>query len=145
MPIVRKTVAETDEHPKRAAELRRKDLRNGMRVVVVSQNDGVIMRATVRSSPFNESWKNPNKENGQKILLRNEGDHPLRDGVVKVLRATLTDEKGGRTYSCSLFNLGVEPNENGHPNSALRLLNADRYDNQQLREDGSDPLDPPER
>ena len=145
MPIVRKTGAEFNEALRYTSGLDRKGLRNGMRVVVVGQNDRVIMRATVRSSPFNENWKKADKENGQKVLLRNEGDHPLLDGIVKMLRATLTDEKGGRTYMCSLFTLGVVPDENGNRNSALRLLNADRYDNQQLCVDGSDPLDPPER
>lgn len=142
MIVSKNSDAQSGVNPANRSALGRMSMRNGMRVVVCSRRDGVIGRATVRSSPFTESHKKADKKSGQFVLLRNDDNWLLQD--VSVLRAKATNE-GPQTFSYSLYDLGVAPDEDGNWNTDQYLLNADKYDNSQPCEDGSDLLDPPER
>jgi hypothetical protein len=125
MIVSKHTEAVNDGNPFHRSALRRQDMRRGRQVVLYDIEKDTAMNATIMSSPFTTGPKMPDRENGSTILLR--------------------DNDLGSTGTYSLFLLGVEPSSQGEWCSSQYLLDANRYNNQQLREDGSDPLDPPER
>lgn len=113
-----------DKNPLSRSALRRKDLHRGRQVLVYDMKKGVIMDATIMSSPFNEMPDRPNHQGTNILVQNNDFDH---------------------INAHSLYALGVTPDVSGAWSAERYLLDTNRYNNQQLREDGSDPYDPPDR
>lgn len=125
MIVTKRTEAINSGNRFNRSALRRKDLRPGRPVVAYDIKQGTVTNLTIMSWPFSADPKRPNRERGDTILLRSDDT--------------------GDTSTDSLFLLGVEPSVQGEWCNRQYLLDANRYNNQLLREDGSDPLDPPDR
>lgn len=125
--IVRKDApVVNDRNPLSPSALRRKDMRRGRQVLVYDiTKGGVIMDATIVSSPYDHGPKLPDRNHGMKVLVQNNDFN--------------------QTHEHSLVDLGVVPDESGQWNTNRYLLDTNRYSSRQLREDGSDLLDPPDR
>lgn len=118
---------DSDSVRRNRGTLSRKDMRRGRQVVVWNKRTQTATPATIMSSPFDEESGDSDRENGQKVWMR-----------------TNVDGKDD-TNAYYLHELGVEPDRSGGSQSDQSLLDANKYGNRQLCEDGSEPLDPPER
>jgi hypothetical protein len=119
------TQGNVDPERRNYSALSRKDMRRGRQVVLWNIKTQTAVVATIMSPPLDEHTNKPDRENGQLVRLR------LEERVV--------------TNIYTLYELGAIPDETGDYNDEQYLLDRNQYNNQQLREDGSGPLDPPER
>ncbi|MDB5168613.1 MAG: hypothetical protein JWO55_871 [Candidatus Saccharibacteria bacterium] len=112
-------------NPLNRSALDRKGIRRGRQVVLYQVSTGTAAAATIMSAPLDKDTHKPDRENGQLVRLRFEA--PITTNIY------------------SLYELGVVPDETGEYNDQQYLLDRNQYNNQQLREDGSELREPRDR